>query len=186
MPPMTEDEALASAALQGLATQGLEARAFGTRPFRSPHHSASAVALVGGGSPPRPREISLAHAGVLFLDEFPGFSRGARQAAFPARFQLVATMNPCPCGYLGAFVSAGKTCRCTPEGIERYRTRLSGPLLDRIDLQVEVHAVKPQELMAQPDGEASSAAAGRVGAARQHQLQGQAMQLRRSLSGSTS
>jgi magnesium chelatase family protein len=194
LPPMTEDEALASAALQGLDTQGLQARAFGTRPFRSPHHSASAVALVGGGSPPRPGEISLAHAGVLFLDEFPEFSRAAlealreplesgqitisraaRQAAFPARFQLVAAMNPCPCGYLGAFAATGKTCRCTPDGIARYRTRLSGPLLDRIDLQVEVHAVQPQQLMAQPDGEASSAVAGRVGAARQRQLQRQAM-----------
>jgi magnesium chelatase family protein len=194
LPPMGEDEALASAALQGLATQGLDAHAFGRRPFRAPHHSASAVALVGGGSPPRPGEISLAHGGVLFLDELPEFartalealreplesgqitiSRAARQAAFPARFQLVAAMNPCPCGYLGAFAATGKSCRCTPDGIARYRTRLSGPLLDRIDLQVEVLAVRPEELMAQADGEPSAAVAARVAAARQRQLQRQAV-----------
>ena len=194
LPPMAEDEALASAALQGLATQRFDAGAFGVRPFRSPHHSASSVALVGGGSPPRPGEISLAHGGVLFLDELPEFSRAAlealreplesgqitisraaRQAVFPARFQLVAAMNPCPCGFLGAFAATGKCCRCTPEGIARYRTRLSGPLLDRIDLQVEVHAVKPEALMAQPDGEASAVVAERVAAARQRQLRRQAM-----------
>jgi magnesium chelatase family protein len=194
LPPMAEDEALASAALQGLASQDFDARRFGTRPFRSPHHSASAVALVGGGSPPRPGEISLAHGGVLFLDELPEFaraalealreplesgqitiSRAARQAAFPARFQLVAAMNPCPCGYLGAFAATGKSCRCTPDGIARYRTRLSGPLLDRIDLQVEVNAVKPETLMAQADGEASSAVAERVAAARRRQMQRQSM-----------
>ncbi len=194
LPPMDEDEALASAALQGLAAQGFDARAFGHRPFRAPHHSASAVALVGGGSPPRPGEISLAHGGVLFLDELPEFarsalealreplesgqitiSRAARQAAFPARFQLVAAMNPCPCGYLGAFAATGKSCRCTPDGIARYRTRLSGPLLDRIDLQVEVLAVRPEELMAQAEGESSAAVSGRVAAARQRQLQRQAM-----------
>jgi magnesium chelatase family protein len=193
LPPMDEDEALASAALQGLATQGFDARAFGRRPFRAPHHSASAVALVGGGSLPRPGEISLAHGGVL-LDELPEFaraalealreplesgqitiSRAARQAACPARFQLVAAMNPCPCGYLGAFAATGKSCRCTPDGIARYRTRLSGPLLDRIDLQVEVLAVRPEALMAQADGEDSAAVATRVAAARQRQMQRQAM-----------
>jgi magnesium chelatase family protein len=150
------------------------------------------VALVGGGSPPRPGEISLAHGGVLFLDELPEFarsalealreplegghitiSRAARQAVFPARFQLVAAMNPCPCGYLGAFAATGKTCRCTPDGIARYRTRLSGPLLDRIDLQVEVNAVKPEALMSQADGEDSAAVALRVAAARQRQMQRQ-------------
>jgi len=194
LPPMDEDEALASAALQGLATQGFDPRAYGRRPFRAPHHSASAVALVGGGSPPRPGEISLAHGGVLFLDELPEFaraalealreplesghitiSRAARQAAFPARFQLVAAMNPCPCGWLGAFAATGKACRCTPDGIARYRGRLSGPLLDRIDLQVEVHAVKPEALMAQADGEASADVTQRVAAARQRQMQRQAM-----------
>ncbi len=194
LPPMEEDEALSSAALQGLAAQGFDARRFGQRPFRAPHHSASAVALVGGGSPPRPGEISLAHGGVLFLDELPEFpraalealreplesglitiSRAARQAAFPARFQLVAAMNPCPCGYLGAFAATGKNCRCTPDAIARYQGRLSGPLLDRIDMQVEVHAVKPEQLMAQADGEASAAVAQRVAVARQRQLQRQAV-----------
>jgi magnesium chelatase family protein len=194
LPPMEEDEALASAALQGLAAQGLDAQRYGRRPFRAPHHSASSVALVGGGSPPRPGEISLAHGGVLFLDELPEFarsalealreplesgqitiSRAARQALFPARFQLVAAMNPCPCGYLGAFAATGKTCRCTPDGIGRYRARLSGPLLDRIDLQVEVNAVPPDALMAQADGEASAAVALRVAAARRRQMQRQSM-----------
>jgi len=194
LPPMAEDEALASAALLGLAPASFDTRAFGQRPFRAPHHSASAVALVGGGSPPRPGEISLAHGGVLFLDELPEFarpalealreplesghitiSRAARQAAFPARFQLVAAMNPCPCGYLGAFAATGRHCRCTPDAIARYRTRLSGPLLDRIDLQVEVLAVKPAELMSQPDGEPSAAVALRVAAARQRQVQRQGM-----------
>ncbi len=194
LPAMDEDEALASAALQGLATQGFDAQRFGQRPFRAPHHSASAVALVGGGSPPRPGEISLAHGGVLFLDELPEFarsalealreplesghitiSRAARQAAFPARFQLIAAMNPCPCGWLGAFAATGKVCRCTPDAIARYRARLSGPLLDRIDMQVEVHAVKPEQLMAEARGEPSAAVAVRVAAARQRQLQRQAM-----------
>jgi magnesium chelatase family protein len=192
LPPMAEAEALASAALQGLATLGFDGRAFGQRPFRAPHHSASAVALVGGGSPPRPGEISLAHGGVLFLDELPEFpraalealreplesgqitiSRAARQAAYPARFQLVAAMNPCPCGWLGAFAATGKHCRCTPDAIARYQGRLSGPLLDRIDLQVEVHAVKPEQLLAEPDGEPSAAMAARVAAARQRQMQRQ-------------
>ena len=194
LPAMDEAEALASAALQGLATQGFDARAFGRRPFRAPHHSASAVALVGGGSPPRPGEISLAHGGVLFLDELPEFpraalealreplesglitiSRAARQAAYPARFQLVAAMNPCPCGWLGAFAATGKHCRCTPDAIARYQGRLSGPLLDRIDLQVEVHAVKPEQLMAEPDGEDSATVAARVAAARQRQMRRQAV-----------
>ena len=194
LPPMDEAEALDSAALQGLAMNGADAAAFGRRPFRAPHHSASAPALVGGGSPPRPGEISLAHGGVLFLDELPEFpraalealreplenghitiSRAARQAAFPARFQLVAAMNPCPCGYLGAYAATGKTCRCTPDAIARYRSRVSGPLLDRIDLQVEVHAVRPEQLLAEPDGEASVDVAARVTAARRRQLQRQAL-----------
>jgi magnesium chelatase family protein len=192
LPPMQDDEALESAALQGLATQGFDASAFGRRPFRAPHHSASAVALVGGGSPPRPGEISLAHGGVLFLDELPEFprtalealreplesghitiSRAARQAAYPARFQLVAAMNPCPCGYLGAYAATGRSCRCTPDVIARYQSRLSGPLLDRIDMQVEVLAVRPDQLMAQPDGEASEEVAARVAAARLRQQQRQ-------------
>src|SRR5262249_27598030 len=157
--PMTEDETLASAALQGLSPRGFDPRAWGQRPVRSPHHTASAVALVGGGSPPRPGEISLAHGGGLFLDELPEFaraslealreplecgritiSRAARQAVFPARFQLVAAMNPCPCGWLGAPPSHGQRCRCTLDQVTRYQSRVSGPLLDRIDMQVEVHA----------------------------------------------
>ena len=157
LPPLSENEALASAALRGLNRTTDDSEPIGIPPARSPHHSASAVALVGGGSPPRPGEISLAHGGVLFLDETPEFpraalealrepletgqitiSRAARQAQFPARFQLVAAMNPCPCGWLGATTSLSRACRCTPEAIDRYQGRLSGPLLDRIDLQVEV------------------------------------------------
>ena len=192
LPPMDEDEALASAALQSLSPHGFDPAAWRQRPVRSPHHSATAAALVGGGSPPRPGEISLAHGGVLFLDELPEYprsalealrepletgritiSRAARQATYPARFQLVAAMNPCPCGYLGAFAATGRSCRCTPDVVARYQARLSGPLLDRIDLQVEVPAVPPGELLAQPDGEASSVVAERVAAARERQRQRQ-------------
>jgi magnesium chelatase family protein len=192
LPPMHDDEALASAALMGLSASGLADDGFGQRPVRGPHHSASAAALVGGGSPPRPGEISLAHGGVLFLDELPEFprhalealrepletgritlSRAARQASYPARFQLVAAMNPCPCGWRGAFAATGRACRCTPEAVQRYQGRLSGPLLDRIDLQVEVPAAKPAELLAQPDGETSAAVATRVAAARERAQQRQ-------------
>jgi len=156
LPPMSEDEALERAAIQSL-TRGFQHADWGRRPFRAPHHTASAVALVGGGGDPRPGEISLAHHGVLFLDELPEWdrralevlreplesgriqiSRAARQASFPARFQLVAAMNPCPCGYLG---HGSSKCHCTPELIARYRGRISGPLLDRIDLQIEVPAL---------------------------------------------
>ncbi|MBA4175933.1 MAG: ATP-dependent protease [Leptothrix sp. (in: Bacteria)] len=192
LPLPDEDEALASAALQGLTAAGAEAWLFGQRPVRAPHHTASAVALVGGGSPPRPGEISLAHGGVLFLDETPEFpraalealrepletgritiSRAARQATFPARFQFVAAMNPCPCGWLGAPARVGKSCRCTPEAVARYQGKLSGPLLDRIDLQVEVLAAPAAELLALPDGEGSTAVAARVAAASQRALQRQ-------------
>ena len=150
--------------------------------LRAPHHTASAAALVGGGSPPRPGEASLAHHGVLFLDELPEFpraalealrepletgrivvSRAARQAEFPARFQLVAAMNPCPCGQLG---NPAKACRCTPDVVLRYQARISGPLLDRIDLQVEVPAIAAERLAAAPDGEASSVIRERVVIAR--------------------
>ena len=180
LPPMDYDEALASAALAGLAAGGFDASRWRQRPYRAPHHSASAVALVGGGSPPRPGEISLAHGGLLFLDELPEFpraalealrepletrqitiARAARSALFPAGFQLVAAMTPCPCGWLGAQV-AGRACRCTPDQITRYQGKLSGPLLDRIDLQVEVAAVAPDEMLAQPQGEPSAAVAERV------------------------
>ncbi|HSW24339.1 MAG TPA: YifB family Mg chelatase-like AAA ATPase, partial [Burkholderiaceae bacterium] len=192
LPPMTEDEVLASAALHGLAARSFEAKHWGRRPVRAPHHTASAVALVGGGSPPRPGEISLAHAGVLFLDELPEFaraslealreplesgritiSRAARQAAFPARFQLVAAMNPCPCGWLGAPAGGGHRCRCTPDQIARYQDRISGPLLDRIDMQVEVHAAPAQQMLAGGDGDASVTVAQRVAHARALQLQRQ-------------
>lgn len=188
LPPLSDDEALESAAVGGLARAAAEPGAFGCRPVRAPHHSASAVALVGGGSPPRPGEISLAHGGVLFLDELPEFprsalealrepletgritiSRAARQAHFPARFQLVAAMNPCPCGWLGAFAATGRACRCTPDLVARYQGRISGPLLDRIDLVVEVPALKPSELLTAPDGEASAQALPRVLAARERQ-----------------
>jgi magnesium chelatase family protein len=188
LPPLDEDEALASAALRGLGQTGADTLPLGQRPARAPHHTASAVALVGGGSPPRPGEISLAHGGVLFLDETPEFpraalealrepletgritiSRAARQAQFPARFQLVAAMNPCPCGWLGAPAAVGRACRCTPEAVSRYQGRLSGPLLDRIDLQVEVLATPARELMALPAGEDSATVAARVAAARQRQ-----------------
>ena len=198
LPPLAEDEALAAAALAGLAAStpggdGAEPAGHGNaRPVRAPHHTASAVALVGGGSPPRPGEISLAHGGVLFLDETPEFpraalealrepletgvitiSRAARQARFPARFQLVAAMNPCPCGWLGAGSRTGRACRCTPEAVARYQGRLSGPLLDRIDLQVEVLAATPEELLAAPAGEPGTAVAARVAAARERQQQRQ-------------
>ena len=188
LPPMGDDEALASAALAGLAPGGFDAASWRQRPIRAPHHSASAVALVGGGSPPRPGEISLAHGGLLFLDELPEFpraalealrepletrritiARAAHSAQFPAGFQLVAAMNPCPCGWLGAQV-AGRNCRCTPEQISRYQGKLSGPLLDRIDLQVEVAAVPPDALLAQPQGEPSAVVAARVAAAHARQL----------------
>ena len=181
LPAMTVDEALESAAIASLASRFALAQ-WAQRPTCSPHHTASAVALVGGGSPPRPGEISLAHHGVLFLDELPEFpraalealrepletghitiARAARRAEFPARFQLIAAMNPCPCGYLGA---AQRQCRCSPEQVARYQARLSGPLLDRIDLHVEVPALPAHELLGAPPGEASAAIRTRVAQAR--------------------
>lgn len=154
LPRMTEKEALESAAISSISLKGFQYNHFYQRPFRAPHHTASSVALVGGGSPPRPGEISLAHQGILFLDELPEFgrpvlealreplesglitiSRAARQAEFPANFQLVAAMNPCPCGYFG---DTEINCRCTPDQISRYRHRISGPMLDRIDMHVNV------------------------------------------------
>ncbi len=182
LPPMTVDEALESAAVSSLGGRFAVER-WRLRPTGQPHHSASAVALVGGGSPPRPGEISLAHHGVLFLDELPEFpraalealreplesgtitvSRAARRAEFPARFQLVAAMNPCPCGWLG---STRKPCRCTPDQVARYQGRLSGPLLDRIDLHVEVPAVPAEALLAAGAGEPSAAVRARAEAARE-------------------
>jgi magnesium chelatase family protein len=154
LPDMTEKEALDTATISSITLAGFDTRNWKIRPFRAPHHSCSGIALVGGGPVPKPGEISLAHNGVLFLDELPEFSRhvlevlrvpmesgqilisrAARQAEFPARFQLVAAMNPCPCGMAGS--GAGQ-CHCSAEQIQRYRHRVSGPLLDRIDIQVEV------------------------------------------------
>ncbi len=200
LPPMSTTEALESAALASLAGR-FDLSRWAQRPTRAPHHSASAVALVGGGSPPRPGEVSLAHHGVLFMDELPEFprhalealreplenghitiARAARQAEFPARFQLIAAMNPCPCGYLG---HAQRSCRCTPDQIARYQGKLSGPLLDRIDLHIEVPSLPPQELLTAPAGESSAALAERCLQARKlalqrqgcanHALQGQAI-----------
>jgi len=181
LPPLSDAEALDSAAVLSLAG-AFDTGLWHERSYRAPHHSASSAALVGGGSPPRPGEISLAHQGVLFLDELPEFarsalealrepletgrvviSRAARQAEFPARFQLVAAMNPCPCGHRGSVLNA---CRCTPDAVARYQGRLSGPLLDRIDLQVEVPAVPPQALSALPDGDSTEVVATRIAAAR--------------------
>jgi magnesium chelatase family protein len=189
LPPMGDVEALESAAMQSLGSSGFEVRNWKRRPYRAPHHTASAVALVGGGSNPRPGEISMAMNGVLFLDELPEFSRdvlevlreplesgkisvsrAARQAEFPARFQLVAAMNPCPCGFLGHY--SGK-CHCTPDQVKRYRNRISGPLLDRIDLHVEVPAVPDKDLGSRQPGERSAAIRERVGTARERQLQRQ-------------
>jgi len=186
LPPMSDEEALESAALASLASGGFRLESWKQRPFRAPHHSASRVALVGGGSDPRPGEISLAHNGVLFLDELPEFdrrvlealreplesgrvaiSRAARQAEFPARFQLVGAMNPCPCGYLGHF--SGK-CRCTPDQVARYRHKLSGPLLDRIDIQIEVPALRENEMFQTQEGTTSAQVRERVGSARERQL----------------
>jgi magnesium chelatase family protein len=186
LPPMSEREALAAAVMQSLGSAGFACASWKRRPFRAPHHTASAVALVGGGAHPRPGEISLAMHGVLFLDELPEFdrrvlevlreplesgrisvSRAARQAEFPAQFQLVAAMNPCACGFLGHF--SGR-CRCTPEQVLRYRKKISGPLLDRIDIQIEVPAVPATELSGVSTGETSDAIRVRVAAARQRML----------------
>jgi magnesium chelatase family protein len=185
LPAMSDEEALEAAAVQSL-TGGFDIDCWKRRPFRAPHHTSSGAALVGGGSVPRPGEISLAHCGVLFLDELPEFdrrvlevlreplesgrvtiSRAARQSEFPARFQLIAAMNPCPCGYLG---HPSGQCRCPPDVIERYQGRISGPLLDRIDIQVEVGPIPPDTLQADADGEASGAIAQRVQAAFDRQL----------------
>lgn len=187
LPAMEEHDALQTAAIHGLGhTRQTVPGNWRQRPFRTPHHSASAVALVGGGSHPRPGEISLAHNGVLFLDELTQWqravlevlrepletgtvtiARAARSTTFPAQFQLVAAMNPCPCGWAGD--SSGR-CRCSSERIARYLGHLSGPLLDRIDLQVRVPRL-PLELLAKPvaPAEDSGAIAGRVAMARQRQ-----------------
>lgn len=187
LPPMSEAEAIETAAVASISDQGFSLSQWRRRPVRAPHHTASGVALVGGGSHPRPGEISLAHNGVLFLDELTEFdrrvlevlrepletgritiSRAARQAEFPARFQLVAAMNPCPQGY---DCDLREHCRCTPEQQRRHRRRISAPLLDRIDLQVEVPRV-PHEVLTAPEPQAESSAVvrARVQAARERQL----------------
>ncbi len=177
LPPMSDDEALESAAVQSVEGS-FRPEHWGTRPIRAPHHSASTAALVGGGGTPRPGEISLAHNGVLFLDELPEFerrvlealreplesghitiSRAARRAEFPARFQLVAAMNPCPCGYHG---HPDGRCRCSPDQIARYRNKLSGPLLDRIDLLLEVPVLPASDLQSAHTGEPTAAVRERV------------------------
>ncbi len=164
MPPMTETQALESAAIASISRKGFDPKSWRQRILRSPHHSASAIALVGGGSHPKPGEISLAHNGVLFLDELPEFSRhvlevlreplesgrivisrAANQVEYPANFQLIAAMNPCPCGYLG---DSSSRCRCTEEQINRYQYKISGPLLDRLDMIIEVHSL-PEAIIQQ-------------------------------------
>jgi len=191
LPPLEGAEALDVAAIASVSGRGFDARDYGRRPFRAPHHSASANAIIGGGPQVRPGEVSLAHRGVLFLDELPEFdrrvleslreplesgvvsiARAALQVEYPARFQLIAAMNPCPCGYLGDV--AGR-CRCAPRQIARYRARISGPLLDRIDLRVEVPAVPSDELLgaglALPDELTTARAAECVRVARALQMQ---------------
>ncbi|HUL10899.1 MAG TPA: YifB family Mg chelatase-like AAA ATPase [Methylococcaceae bacterium] len=188
LPLLSDEESLESAAITSVSDVAFEPQTWRKPPFRSPHHTASAPALVGGGSNPRPGEISLAHNGVLFLDELPEFdrkvlevlreplergmitiSRAARQADFPARFQLIAAMNPCPCGYLG---DASGRCHCTSDQVQRYRSRISGPLLDRIDMHIEVPRVSHEVLRdGAPGGEENSAAIrNRVTQARQRAL----------------
>lgn len=190
LPSMSDAEAMEVAALRSIAGRPLKPSEWRARPFRSPHHTASAAALVGGGVHPRPGEISLAHNGVLFLDELPEFerhvlealrepleagaitiSRAALQAEFPARFQLIAAMNPCPCGYLGDPIGR---CHCTADQVQRYRTRISGPLLDRLDLHVHVPRVPFRSLHgSNGGGEASTVIAARVMQTRELQIRRQ-------------
>ena len=190
LPSMNEAEALEAATIMSISDAGFTLASWGKRPFRAPHHTASGVALVGGGSQPRPGEISLAHHGVLFLDELPEFdrrvlevlreplesghitiSRAARQATFPARFQLIAAMNPCPCGYLG---DPNGRCHCSEDQVLRYRARISGPLLDRIDMHIEVPRLPRDVLNAGAENrseETSATVRARVEAARERQMQ---------------
>ncbi|OMH27972.1 YifB family Mg chelatase-like AAA ATPase [Motiliproteus sp. MSK22-1] len=186
LPPMSRAEQLQVAAIRSISGQTLNPEQWQQRPFRAPHHTASGVALVGGGSSPKPGEISLAHQGVLFLDELPEFdrrvlevlreplesgeiciSRASRQVTYPASFQMIAAMNPCPCGYAGD--SSGR-CQCSADKVRRYQSRISGPLLDRLDLHIEVVALKHGELTAPaPEGEASAKILARVQHARERQ-----------------
>lgn len=189
LPPLNDDQSLEVASIYSVANSSIS---YGQRPFRSPHHTASAAALVGGGSQPKPGEISLAHHGVLFLDELPEFdrrvlevlrqpleskevviSRATRQITFPANFQLIAAMNPCPCGYAS---DPGNRCKCSPDMINRYRGRLSGPLLDRIDLHIEVPALPASDLQNKAPGETSATIRLRVMTAIERQQQRQGFQ----------
>lgn len=189
LPPLNDEQSLEVASIYSIANTSI---VYGQRPFRSPHHTASAAALVGGGSQPKPGEISLAHHGVLFLDELPEFdrrvlevlrqpleskevviSRATRQITFPANFQLIAAMNPCPCGYAS---DPGNRCKCSPDMINRYRGRLSGPLLDRIDLHIEVPALPAADLQAKAPGETSASIRSRVMIAIERQQQRQGFQ----------
>jgi magnesium chelatase family protein len=192
LPPLDDQAALEVAAIASVSGQGLDLSAWRRLPFRAPHHTCSNVAIVGGGRPPRPGEISLAHHGVLFLDELPEFgrhvleslreplesghitiSRAACSAVFPARFQLIAAMNPCPCGYATA---THRACRCSPDQVTRYQSKISGPLLDRLDMHVEVGQLPPALLQQAADApqETSACVKARVAAARSRQYQRQA------------
>ena len=187
LPKMSEQEALETATILSISTQGFDCKQWAQRPFRAPHHTASGVALVGGGTQPRAGEVSLAHNGVLFLDELPEYSRqvldvlreplesgeitisrAANQATFPAKFQLIAAMNPCPCGYLGA---KNHGCQCTADQIQRYRNKISGPLLDRIDLHIEVPQLSRQQRKDTTPRETSATVKQRVSHAYQLQMQ---------------
>lgn len=187
LPPMDNDEALVAASVASISHHSGDWQSrWGHRPFRAPHHTSSGVALVGGGGNPKPGEISLAHGGVLFLDELPEYSRKVldvlreplesgeivisranRSVTYPAQFQLVAAMNPCPCGYYGE--PSGR-CQCTPDQIRRYQGQTSGPLLDRIDLHVDVPPISPQLLQQAPPSETSETVRERVISARERQL----------------
>lgn len=188
LPPLTREEALEITKIHSIAGQLTSGKALaGERPFRTPHHTASTVSLVGGGSTPRPGEVTLAHHGILFLDELPEFSRStiealrqpledrsvtiaraAKTLRFPAQFTLLSAMNPCPCGHLG---DRNRACRCTGAQIQHYHARISGPLLDRIDIHLDVPALKIDELLNAPSGESSAAIRSRVIAARRRQLE---------------
>jgi magnesium chelatase family protein len=188
LPPMTDNEAQSTAVVHSISARGFDAGSWRVRPFRAPHHTASSVALVGGGSPPKPGEISLAHNGVLFLDELPEFdrhvlealrepleagyvtiSRAGRQAQFPSRFQFIAAMNPCPCGYYG---DTGGRCKCSVEQVQRYQNRLSGPLLDRIDMHLTVSQLSSALLLKTQDekSESSGEVQARILRAREKQI----------------
>lgn len=189
LPDMTESEAQSTAVIYSVSAKGFDAKTWRKRPFRAPHHTASSVALVGGGNPPKPGEISLAHHGVLFLDELPEFdrrvlealrepleagvvsiSRASHQVQFPSKFQFIAAMNPCPCGYYG---DASGRCHCSSEQVQRYQNRLSGPLLDRIDLHVRVPPLSPALMLndAAEPSENSATIRTRILKAREKQIQ---------------